>query len=812
MNVKYKTILPKVSAFEYRVNKFFSEASARAIEHGLSASEVRGATMRWLIIEAPVTRILPNIGPRKESVRLLIDHEESFKFQVLDATLDSGQLSNAILEKYLNQMKLDSGYKLCPGVEQEYMATKIRLKHKPNVLREWARGMRYDHVDCELWYSPNEIRSKTSKTNKKTCGKCYTLILSMRKSAKNAQKTQTRPRKTPPKATNLRYLTPKSRRRTLRKKSAKVKKLSKKLEKYENYMCNLDSEQSSEMNAIVQKISGNFSSDLGQLFNEHEKGDILKRIWENDIQQNKKDFFKDQGKNVNAQTGSRYSIITYRVALAVFSRSPAAYEALKTFNILQLPSVSTLKTYMRSNREEPGPIYHRLADEKKKYDEIKSFKKKMGMSVPLGEGALMFDEVKVSASIYWNAKSNKFIGHALTPEDMSSLHDVYKEIESSDKIRKASYILQFLWRDITSNYDIIGPYYTSENGLDHQFIMACVLETIHLFSLYQFDVTLLICDGASANLKLLKLLCGAEPKVYPVTDGTDRYRVKTCFQNIYSKNNIHVIICPSHQLKNMVAALYSSRENGTKYFLLENSGLGWKSVTDMYKRELNRAENNEIRRIPDMLSSYIYRDKWTRLNVKAAKIMQQPHVLAEMKEHLSTNDNDSHLCNTIQYLEACNKLFENGFLSHHKITLRDRSVIESLDEGFWFFIGWCDDAILNNVVIERNDQKQFLSWQTWDLMRLTYYGFKDFVDSFFTRHATDHHYIIPVRLNGSAVETLFSQLKYSAGGHLSSTNYASARSSLLVKRQVRGHNVKDKEYRNIELNISSQPLKRKKTS
>ena len=94
-------------------------------------------------------------------------------------------------------------------------------------------------------------------------------------------------------------------------------------------MCNLDSEQSSEMNAIVQKISGNFSSDLSQLFEEHDKGDILKRIWKNDIHQNKKDFFKDQGKNVNSQTGSRYSIITHRVALAVFSRSPVAYEALK---------------------------------------------------------------------------------------------------------------------------------------------------------------------------------------------------------------------------------------------------------------------------------------------------------------------------------------------------------------------------------------------------------------------------------------------------------------------------------------------------
>lgn len=233
--------------------------------------------------------------------------------------------------------------------------------------------------------------------------------------------------------------------------------------------------------------------------------------------------------------------------------------------MLQLPSVSTLKNYMRSNREEPGPIYHRLAEEKKKYEEISDFKKKMKLHVPLGEGALIFDEEKVSASIYWNAKTNKFIGHALSPEDMSSLHDVYKVIESNEKIKKASYILQFLWRDISSKYDIIGPYYTSESGLDHKFIMACVFETIHLFS---------ICDGASANLKLLKLLCRAEPKVYPLGEGEERYRVKTSFLNIYSNKHVHVIICPSHQLKNMIAALHSSREYMTKSFFLENFCLG----------------------------------------------------------------------------------------------------------------------------------------------------------------------------------------------------------------------------------------------
>ena len=138
---------------------------------------------------------------------------------------------------------------------------------------------------------------------------------------------------------------------------------------------------------------------------------------------------------------------------------------------------------------------------RKKYEDIKNFKVKINLPVPLGEGALIFDEVKLSTSIYWNAKSNRFVGHTLSPKDNSSLH-IYQEISPSGKIKKASYILQFLWQDMTSSYDIIGPYYTSKNGPDHKFIMACVFEIMHLFSMYGFDVTLLICERASTNLKL----------------------------------------------------------------------------------------------------------------------------------------------------------------------------------------------------------------------------------------------------------------------------------------------------------------------
>ena len=49
------------------------------------------------------------------------------------------------------------------------------------------------------------------------------------------------------------------------------------------------------------------------------------------------------------------------------------------------------------------------------------------------------------------------------------------------------------------------------------------------------------------------------------------------------------------------------------------------------------------------------------------------------------------------------------------------------------------------------------------------------------------HFVSPLRLSGSAVETLFSQFKHKAGGKLSATNYCTARAAHLIKHTVAYH-------------------------
>ena len=55
------------------------------------------------------------------------------------------------------------------------------------------------------------------------------------------------------------------------------------------------------------------------------------------------------------------------LALAVFTRSLAAYEALRSFKLLQLQSTRTLKYYIDANLEEAGDCMKRLEDERSQY-------------------------------------------------------------------------------------------------------------------------------------------------------------------------------------------------------------------------------------------------------------------------------------------------------------------------------------------------------------------------------------------------------------------------------------------------------------
>ena len=87
------------------------------------------------------------------------------------------------------------------------------------------------------------------------------------------------------------------------------------------------------------------------------------------------------------------------------------------------------------------------------------------------------------------------------------------------------------------------------------------------------------------------------------------------------------------------------------------------------------------------------------------------------------------------------------------------------------------------------------------------YGFRGLCSDFLSSHPG--HHVNPRRVNGSAVETLFGQLKHTTGGNLTSCNYSTAKATMLTKRAIHGRKLKD-DYRDTPLCVRQPELKRKK--
>ena len=93
----------------------------------------------------------------------------------------------------------------------------------------------------------------------------------------------------------------------------------------------------------------------------------------------------------------------------------------------------------------------------------------------------------------------------MSPHDLISLQDLYLTLDEEQSKPRATYILQTLWRFLTSDLDIMGPYYPSDGTFNAKNMLACVLDTMRKFHMYDFKVNVLFCDGASTNLFMIKL-------------------------------------------------------------------------------------------------------------------------------------------------------------------------------------------------------------------------------------------------------------------------------------------------------------------
>ena len=147
--------------------------------------------------------------------------------------------------------------------------------------------------------------------------------------------------------------------------------------------------------------------------------------------------------------------------------------------------------------------------------------------------------MQVQSKVILNSSNSSIIGFSLSSDDFISLHDVYKGLSSEEKCQQTSYVIQFLWRDLSSDFDVVGPYFTASESLETASLYSMVTRTMLAFLHFGFGVRALLCDGASSNLSLLKVLSNNVGKV-DITDPS--------FLSHFVGKRVHLLACPSHQV------------------------------------------------------------------------------------------------------------------------------------------------------------------------------------------------------------------------------------------------------------------------
>ena len=75
-----------------------------------------------------------------------------------------------------------------------------------------------------------------------------------------------------------------------------------------------------------------------------------------------------------------------------------------------------------------------------------------------------------------------------------------------------------------------------------------------------------------------------------------------------------------------------------------------------------------------------------------AELQEHVHSLEQQMTHAAEEEINSTKA-TIEYLTACNQLFECGILSHDRVAACNDKVLRSMSQGMHFFYEWAEELL-----------------------------------------------------------------------------------------------------------------------
>ncbi len=124
----------------------------------------------------------------------------------------------------------------------------------------------------------------------------------------------------------------------------------------------------------------------------------------------------------------------------------------------------------------------------------------------------------------------------MSSDDFSSLHDVYDGLKVNENhVRHAVSVERLDFR-----LRCYRPLFHMPFTIETRFLHSIVTRTMLAFTQFNFSVRAVLCDGASTNLSLMKLLCG---------HSNDMDTITPWFMSPFDGQTVFLIVCPSYQVR-----------------------------------------------------------------------------------------------------------------------------------------------------------------------------------------------------------------------------------------------------------------------
>ncbi|KAG7161374.1 Latent membrane protein 1-like [Homarus americanus] len=483
----------------------------------------------------------------------------------------------------------------------------------------------------------------------------------------------------------------------------------------------------------------------------------------NQLNDHSSEIAKDTCMRYKNEICNRWSMVTFRIALAIYLRNNESYKSIESFRILDLPSLHPLNEYNFEVENQSKTHLEYISEQSKKYFALSKEYKAEGLPPCLAEGALIIDQMKIISNAVWYGIHESLNGHDLSQEELLSLCDIFNASAEVKTPRPDGYVLQTVWRDMCYEHDIIGPHFHLSQDVKGPQLASYLLWTIKSFNDFGLKTIAVVCDYAAINGACVR---GSLGEGSPLGVRSDEFsEINPTFTNPFDPSiKISWIVCPNHMLINVINALHSSQPEGSKDFQYGGISFGWKALEFLLENDIERKKKNEPRIAPLLRKSYIERRHTIKFQYALfpSRILQVLDALEKETKQTVHEDLKPMMEKTWEFLTASNKIFEKGLLSNSGVTATDEEAISNMVEGYHWFCEWQKQAHTATDFQVRNPrQKEFLSWQTWDGLQLSVHGFKSLCKNFHSRHPD--RAIVPIRLNGIAVEDIFSLVRHHCG-------------------------------------------------